>query len=135
MEEEEKEKEKSLAPRPNEPLQPAWDDLICLQNAGKNYRVQIAALQTTLQAIVRAKPEGESSKFMFLSFPPYEPPNPQPLLRDADFNLRAQCAVHLDEDAGSDAVEADDTDMTESICLFLYEVRTIFDPVDEAPDN
>lgn len=120
-----KAEEESLAPCPNEPLQPAWDDLISLRNAGKNYRVQIAALQTPLQAVIRDQPEEGSSKFGLLSFPPYEPSNPQPLFTDADFDLRAQCMMHLDEDAASDTVDIDDTDTTDSICLFLYEVRTV----------
>ncbi|OIW34063.1 hypothetical protein CONLIGDRAFT_568954 [Coniochaeta ligniaria NRRL 30616] len=123
MSKKKEEEEEKLAPVPIEPLQPAWDDLICLSNAGKNYRVQIAALQTTLQAVVRGKDETGSSKFTFASFPPYEPFNPQPFLRDDDFDLRAQCLVHLDEDGASDGMETDemDTTSTDSICLFLYE--------------
>lgn len=98
--------------------------MICFSNAGKQYRVQIAALQTTLQAVVRDKDDAEPAKFTLVSLPPYEPPNLQPSLRDDDFDLRAQCLVHLDEDAGSDAMEMDEdgTNGTDGICLFLYEV-------------
>lgn len=78
-----------------------------------------------MQAVVRGTDEGESSKFTFLSFPPYEPSSPQPFLSDDDFDLRSQCVIHLDKAAGSDAMDTGETDMTDSICLFLYEVRSI----------
>ena len=112
-----------MPPVANEPFQPAWDDLISLSHAGKNYRVQIAALRTSLQGVVRGQDNGDSSKFSFISFPAYEPWNPQPSLMNDDFELRSQCLMHLDEE-GADATDANETDMTDSICLFLYEVRT-----------
>lgn len=124
-----KEEEEWLAPVPIEPLQPAWDDLISLSNSGRSYRVQIAALQTALQSVARAEEEGDySSKYRLLSLPPYEPSIPQPFVRDDDFELRSQCLVHLDEDTGGDGVEAEemDTNRTDSICLFLYDVGSCF---------
>jgi hypothetical protein len=123
-------KEEKLELIPVEPFQPAWDDLITLSNPKKqkHYRVQIAALQTNLQALVRNNDEGESSKFTLLSLPPYEPsnPHPQPSLRDDDFDLRSQCLVYLDDNVDGDAMKTEDTDMnnTDSICLFLYEVSS-----------
>jgi hypothetical protein len=97
--------------------------LITLSNGGKNYRVQIAALQTSLPEVVRGNEDGDASSFSFVSFPMYEPSNPQPFLRHEDFNLRSQCLIYLDDNA-EDALNTEDADMTDSICLFLYEVRS-----------
>ena len=116
--------EERLALVPVQPLQPAWSDLISVTNSEKYYRLQIAALHTPLQGVVRCKDEPGSSKFTLLSFPPYEPSTPQPSPREDDFELHSQCLVHLDEDAGGDAMATEemDTNRTDSICLFLYEV-------------
>ncbi|KAK3942429.1 hypothetical protein QBC46DRAFT_309455 [Diplogelasinospora grovesii] len=133
----------SLELVPDQPLQPAWDDLISLSNSasGKRYLVQIAAVHTNLQDVARGPGNGgtgdddadndddgrssggnsssSSNKFTFLSFPPYEPPDPQPLLNEDDFRLRSQCMVHLSSPLEDNRSET--TTTTDSICLFLYE--------------
>jgi hypothetical protein len=111
-----------LVPIP--PLQPAWDDLITLSDSRKNYRVQTAALHTNRQSVVKSRNEADATKFSFLAFPPYEPPNVQPFFVDEDFDLRAQCLIHLDQEP-SYSLDMEETDTgTDSICLFLYEVRS-----------
>ena len=100
------------------PPRPAWDDLVSLSNFGKEYKVQIAALHTHLQAVKRANPTPAPSPFTLSSLPPYEPPTAQPSFREDDFRLSAHCLAYLDESSDSTESEA-----TESILLFLYEVR------------
>lgn len=104
---------------PVEPLQPAWDDLISLSSLGFTYQVQIAALHTSLQIIVRSKDEEDPNKNVTLSFPPYSPAETQPSPLEDDFELRSQCLVHL---SPTEEAQNSDSTVTDSIFLFLYEV-------------
>ncbi|EOO02220.1 putative c6 zinc finger domain-containing protein [Phaeoacremonium minimum UCRPA7] len=105
---------------PVEPLQPAWDDLVSLSNLGTVYQVQIAALHTSLQMIIRDKAEGENNnKFTRLSFPPYSPADTRPSLQEDEFALRSQCMIHL---SPTDASGSSESTATDSIFLFLYEI-------------
>jgi hypothetical protein len=104
------------------PLAPAWNDLLAVSHQGRLYQVQIAALQTSLQSLIRGKAEEDdgSGKFPWLAFPEYEPADAKLVLNEGDFGLNAQCLVHL-----SSQEEGEDENgrlTTDSICLFLYEV-------------
>lgn len=105
---------------PVEPLQPAWDDLVSLSHLGTVYQVQIAALHTSLQMVIRDKAEGENNnRFTRLMFPPYSPADTRPSLQEDEFELRSQCMIHLSPTDGTGSSESAATD---SIFLFLYEV-------------
>ncbi|KAK3332477.1 hypothetical protein B0T19DRAFT_457297 [Cercophora scortea] len=107
---------------PTEPLQPAWDDLISLSNFGKKHLVQIAALHTNLQAVVKDTDNdgGEGGgKFAFSSLPVYETPHVQPFQSEENFHLRSQALVHLSSSIDETQEEAMPT--TENVCLFLYQ--------------
>ncbi|KAK3682677.1 hypothetical protein B0T22DRAFT_291714 [Podospora appendiculata] len=107
---------------PAEPLQPAWDDLISLSNFDKKHLVQIAALHTNLQAVLRDTDNdgGEGGgKFTFSSLPTYETPHVQQFQSDESFQLRSQALVHLSSPIDETQEEAIAT--TESVCLFLYQ--------------
>ena len=105
---------------PIEPLQPAWDDLISLSNLGTVYQVQIAALHTSLQMVIRSKAEDDNNnKCTRLSFPPYSPADTRPSLEEDEFELRSQCMIHL---SPTDASGTSESTVTDSIFLFLYEV-------------
>ncbi|KAK0709087.1 hypothetical protein B0T26DRAFT_678555 [Lasiosphaeria miniovina] len=132
-----------------EPLQPAWDDLVSVLNRGKGqHQVQIAAVHTNLQGIVRGPAgawsgdddddgEGDeggggsgsgggsssittsSNKFSFLHLPAYRTPDVQPFMSQDDFQLKSQAVVHL---APQEDSQSDTMSATaDSICLFLYE--------------
>lgn len=109
---------------PNEPLRPAWDDLVSVSCRGRNYRLQVAALYTDLQGVTRAGADSNGdesdSRSVSVVLPPFDPPDVQPGLGEDDFQLGAQCLVHLatpDEEQGGSRQTAMD-----NICLFLYEV-------------
>lgn len=113
----------------NEPLRPAWDDLISVSNAGKTYNIQNAALHTKLDEVTRRAGSNESdgddsgALSKFISLPTYEPPNVQPFVSEGDFQLRSQALVHLsplEETQGEDVQTT-----TDSIFMFLYEVRNL----------
>lgn len=112
---------------PNEPLRPAWDDLISVSNAGKTYNIQNAALHTKLDEITRRASSNEGDEddsgvgSNFISLPAYEPPNVQPFVSEGDFQLRSQAMVHLSplEETQGEGLQT----TTDSICMFLYEVR------------
>ena len=105
-----------------QPVQPGWDDLISLSSAGTTHQVQVAALYTPLRMIARQPEDGGDGKFA-VSFQPYIPADVRPLGGDDDFHLQSQCMVHL---APADASRSPDPEgtSTDSICLFLYEVRS-----------
>ncbi|KAJ9154743.1 C6 zinc finger domain protein [Pleurostoma richardsiae] len=113
------EEETKLELIPVEPLHPAWDDLVSLSSSGTVYRVQIAALHTSLQIVVRNKAADDANRCVALSFPPYSPVESQPSVEDDDFELRSQCLIHLSpvEDSGDD----ESMIATDSVFLFLYE--------------
>ncbi|KAM7205062.1 hypothetical protein V8F33_001303 [Rhypophila sp. PSN 637] len=109
----------------NEPLRPAWDDLISVSNAGKTYNIQNAALHTRLDQVTRRATSNESdgddsgALANLVSLPTYEPPNVQPFVSQGDFQLRSQALVHL---SPLDESHGDGSQMTtDSICMFLYE--------------
>ncbi|KAG7290405.1 hypothetical protein NEMBOFW57_000405 [Staphylotrichum longicolle] len=111
---------------PNEPLRPAWDDLVSVSCRGRSYRLQVAALYTDLQGVTRAGADRSGdeadSRSVFVSLPPFDPPDVQPGMGEDDFQLGAQCLVHLatpDEEQGGSRQTAMD-----NICLFLYEHNT-----------
>ena len=109
----------------NEPLGPAWDDSVSVSCRGSSYQVRMAALNTDLQAVTRAGEDNSggdeaAGKPVFITLPAYEAPNVQPGPSEDDFQLEAQCLVHLatpDEEQGEGGQTAAD-----SVCLFLYEV-------------
>jgi hypothetical protein len=116
--------EESFELVPNEPLRPAWDDLISVSCRGRHYQLHHAALYTDLQGVARAGADGSGdeadSRSVFVSLPPFSPPDVQPGLGEDDFQLGAQCLVHLatpDEEQGGSRQPA-----TDNVCLFLYEV-------------
>lgn len=120
-----KPKEDKLRLVPEEPLRPAWDDLVSVSHREESYRLQISALHTNLQAIARTTDGGGNnagSKSVLVSLPPYETPDVQPFLTEDDFQLRSQCLVHLaapDDDRDGDMQTA-----TDNILMFLYEVSS-----------
>lgn len=111
----------------NEPLRPAWDDLISVSNAGRTYNVQNAALHTNLKNVARRSSsndvDGDDGTFPsnFISLPAYEPPAIQPFLSEGEFHLRSQALVHLSplEETQGEGMQPS----TDSICMFLYEVN------------
>jgi hypothetical protein len=107
--------EERLELMPTEPLVPAWDDLMSVSNHGVVYLVQIAALHTILEDVLRGKESDSAVKFA-LAFPKYLPPDIQPSSIDEDFRVNTQCLVHL-------SPEPSEEDLTDSYCIFLYEVR------------
>lgn len=108
-----------------QPLQPAWDDLISLSNRGTTYQVQIAALHTNIQIIVRQKQDGSQSNFTLASFQPYSPADIRPFITEEDFQLRSDCLVHLSPVDANSQDQDSETTTTDSICLFLYEVPSL----------
>ncbi len=111
---------------PNEPLGPAWDDSVSVSFRGSSYHLRIAALNTDLPAVTRTGEDysgGDETagKPVFISLPAYEAPNVQLNSSEDDFQLEAQCLVHLatpDEEQGGGGQTAAD-----GVCLFLYQVR------------
>jgi hypothetical protein len=106
---------------PVEPLRPAWDDVIALSRRGTVYHAQISALNTSLPAIIRCDDDTSRGKLTRLFFPPYIPPDTRPSIQDEEFELRSQCMMHLSE--MEETVNDDGVVVTNSICLFLFEVR------------
>lgn len=104
-----------------EPLRPAWDDIVALSRRGTVYHAQISALNTSLAAIVHDD-EMSRGKTTRLFFPPYVPPDTRPSMRNDEFGLRSQCMAHLSE-MEETRNEVGETVGTNSICLFLFEVR------------
>jgi hypothetical protein len=102
---------------PTEPLLPAWDDLMSLSNQGVVYDIQIAALHTHLQNVLRGQDE-EGIRFA-ISFPKYSPPDLQPSDGEEEFRLEAQCMVTLSTTQKED-------DSVDSYCVFMYEVRVAY---------
>ncbi len=109
---------------PVEPLRSAWDDLIAVSSADKQYTVQLATLHTNLQSLVRAPDGGEDSggRFGFVQFPPYDPGDVRPLMKEEDFELRSQALIHLSAIEETRDEMDGTTRRTESICMFLYDV-------------
>ncbi|KAM7196032.1 hypothetical protein V8F20_007226 [Naviculisporaceae sp. PSN 640] len=109
----------------NEPLRPAWDDLISVSNAGKTYNIQNAALHTRLDEVSRRAGSNEDDgddiggQSNFISLPAYEPLNVQPFVSEGDFQLRSQALVHLSplEETQGEGLPT----TTDSILMFLYE--------------
>ncbi|ROV98923.1 hypothetical protein VSDG_03840 [Cytospora chrysosperma] len=101
---------------PVKPLQPAWSDQIPISSAGATRRFQVAALCTPLSAVARGH-HGGKSETTVLSLPPYTPIDVRPTFGDADFELHAQCLVHVSPAKDDDPAFA----VPESVVLFLYE--------------
>ena len=145
-------KEKTAAPKsddalalvPTEPLRPVWDDggdgggggSVSVSCRGRVCRLRIAALRTNLQATTTtnargdrgAADDGGGGKSVFVSLPPYEPPDLQPGGSEDDFRLTSRCFVHLaepdrDRDGDRNGDRGSETGaMADGVCLFLYEV-------------
>ena len=115
----------------NQPLQPAWDDLISLTTGETTYEVRIAALHTSLQGVRRLHEDGSDTKFAVF-FPSYTPVDVRPLPSEDDFELRYQCMVHLAPTDDGLGQSSETTVPTDSVCLFLYEVRL---PEPESPPD
>lgn len=113
----EEEKEEKLELVPAEPLVPAWDDLMTLSSRGVVYLVQIAALHTTLQKILRGTDDGDGINFN-ISLPKYAPVDITPNGEDIEFIANTQCIVTLSSPQKED-------ELTDSYCVFLYEVRAL----------
>jgi len=114
---------------PSPPLQPAWDGSVSLTNGETTYDVRIAALHTSLQGVRRLFEDASDSKFG-LSFPPYSPTDVRPFAGEEDFTLRYHSMVYLPPDEDTSGQSSGTTTPTDSIYLFLYEVRR---PASEAP--
>lgn len=109
---------------PNHPLRPAWDDLISVSSRGRNYHIQIAALHTNPNAVsmAPASDNGQDGpvKPVYVSFPPYQPPSNSSLGGGPEFQLSAQCLIHLagmDDDQGAGMRPT----TTDSVCMFVYQ--------------
>ncbi|KAK4169333.1 hypothetical protein QBC43DRAFT_60518 [Cladorrhinum sp. PSN259] len=108
---------------PNQPLQPAWDDLISFSSRGRNYHIQIAALHTNLNAVARA-PASDNGQYgpieaVYVSFPPYQTPSNLALGNGDSFQLSSKCLVHL---AGTDDDQGRSMGTTiDSVFVFLYQ--------------
>lgn len=101
-------------PVPTEPLAPAWDDLITLNEGGVVYAVQIAALHTTLQSIMRGGEDPSGSKFR-IAFPPYLPVDVETWHNGSEVDLAAHSMISL-------LPAGNEIGPPESICVFLFEV-------------
>lgn len=112
-----------------EPLMPAWTDLIRVSNLGKKHLLQMAALHTHLQSVARSPRDDDSddgtSKNAPLSFTPYEMPNVQPSLSEVDFQVRSKTMVHFSPPVDNQG-DAASRVQADGIFLFLYEVNLIF---------
>lgn len=72
--------------------------------------------------VVQENDPEDPSQLNLVSFPSYRPSDVQPHVQgEDDFWLRSQCMVLLA--GGDDGDDSMDTGGTDSICLFLYEVR------------
>ena len=114
-EEEEEGEDERLELRPTEPLTPAWDDLMSVSTQGVAYVVQIAALHTILQKVLRGNDEESGIRFN-LSFSHFLPPELQATHADEDFQVNTQCFVHLSPS------QKGGNELTDSYCFFLYQV-------------
>ncbi|KAK0646339.1 hypothetical protein B0T16DRAFT_458267 [Cercophora newfieldiana] len=111
-----------------EPFTSAWNDLITVSNFGKQYTLQLAALYTNLNSVVRnpTPPDDDSddgrSKTAPIFFTPYEIPDVQPSPSEEDFQVRSKSMVSLTP--SSDAVKVERSSprpQLDGIYLFLYE--------------
>ncbi|KAF6837254.1 C6 zinc finger domain protein [Colletotrichum plurivorum] len=105
-------------PVPTEPLAPAWDDLITLSEGGVVYPVQIAALHTPLQSIMRGGEDPSGSKFR-MAFPPYLPVELETWHNGSEVDLAAQSMISL-------LPATNESGPPESICAFLFEQNPSF---------
>ncbi len=109
-----------------EPLAPAWNDLISVSNLGKRYTLQIAALHTNLQSVARSPRDDDSddgnSRSAPLVLTPYETPDTQPSLGEEDFQVRSRSMVHLSPPESNQVEGVPQGLQVDGILLFLYEV-------------
>lgn len=116
-----------------EPLASAWNDLISVSNQEKRYTLQIAALHTNLQSVVRSPRDDDSddgastssTKTAPLSFTPYETPDVQPSQSDDSFQARARSMVHLPPPESGQGGGTSQRPLVDGILLFLYEVSLL----------
>ncbi|KAK4460269.1 hypothetical protein QBC42DRAFT_107675 [Cladorrhinum samala] len=109
---------------PNHPLRPAWDDLISVSSRGRSYHVQIAALHTNPNGVSKAPASDNGQdgpvKTVYVSFPPYQAPSNSSLDEGPEFQLSAQCLIHL-AGAGDDQGAGTRPSTTDSVCMFIYQ--------------
>ncbi|KAL0931929.1 C6 zinc finger domain protein [Colletotrichum truncatum] len=103
---------------PTEPLAPAWDDLITLTENGAVYAVQIAALHTKLQNVMRGYEAQSRNKFP-ITFPPYLPVDLETWDNGNEVDMAAQSMISL-LPAGNESGPPD------GICTFLFEQNPSF---------
>ncbi|KAL1866831.1 hypothetical protein VTK73DRAFT_4480 [Phialemonium thermophilum] len=103
---------------PKLPVQPAWDDLIVLSTSEVEYKVQIAALRMDLRSLVKGPRDADDEQFYFNTLCAYEHADVQPFTSGTDFELSAECLIHLSEPVDNATTE---TEATDNICLFLYD--------------
>lgn len=99
---------------PTEPLMPAWDDLVSVSDNGVVYSIQIAALHTKFQNILRG-PEGQSQVKFRMALPPYSPVDMETWDNGGNMDLNAQNMVSL-------LPSGNDNGAPEGLCVFLFEV-------------
>ncbi|CAK7208097.1 hypothetical protein SEUCBS140593_000022 [Sporothrix eucalyptigena] len=105
-----------LVPVP--PLRSAWHDSVSVASGGIVYEVQVAALSTQLNSIIRQKGNGGGDgSFALAPFPVYTSSGIRPD-RNSDFHLSSQCMIYLATDSNHMNFGASPSD---NICLFLYE--------------
>lgn len=119
-----------------EPLAPAWDDVITVSDPtrGTRYNLQIAALWTPVHSIVRGEEEEEEGSGTALRFAPYQIPEMRPSMGDADFQMRAKALVHISKPAGGGEGDAQGMQV-DGFFLLLFEVCDPLPTVPPVPSN
>ncbi|KAK1726965.1 hypothetical protein CaCOL14_006544 [Colletotrichum acutatum] len=103
---------------PTEPLMPAWDDLVSVSDNGVVYSIQIAALHTRFQNILRG-PEGQSQVKFRMVLPSYSPVDMETWDNGGNMDLNAQNMVSL-------LPSGNDNGAPEGLCVFLFEQNPSF---------
>lgn len=106
-----------------EPLAPAWDDVITVSDPtrGTRYNLQIAALWTPMHSIVRGEEEKEEGSGTALGFAPYQIPEMRPSMGDDDFQMQAKALVHISKPPGGGEGDAQGMQV-DGFFLLLFEV-------------
>ncbi|TDZ68257.1 Proteasome subunit alpha type-4 [Colletotrichum trifolii] len=110
--------DETTPPVPTQPLTPAWDDSISLSRDGVAYSVQVAALHTRLDSVVR-RPDYENPYNFGIALPPYSPVDVETWDNGSDLDLSAQSLISL-----SPAENANGT--MDGLCAIMFEQNPSF---------